>query len=312
MERISQSIVAIIDRFDAAWLLPLMLIVLIHYFAEPARWRLYLGNRLPTGSYQTLFQIFSLTAMVGYMLPAKLGLPLRIVLLRRQFDLALTNTVALLALDGSLYYAAWAVAALLGIPWLVGLGWTEQKALLSAGALLILAVVIGAAIRRYPQIVPDSLRLKLNALMTRFKVGLDTIAHATSRRVILASLAITGADITSHVVRHGVLLAMFGHALEWQALFATSTVSIFCGLISLMPMGLGGYDLAIVLLLTQQGIPAADAVAVAVTNRLANIAVGTVLGMAGGTRLGLNAFNRRALVKLTSQQTVNSGKQNSA
>ncbi len=309
MEDVFPSVATIIDRFDAAWLLPLAIIVLIHYFAEPARWRIYLGKKLPKGNYLCLFHIFSVTAMVGYMLPAKLGLPLRIVLLRRQFDLALANTVALLAFDGTVYYAGWAAAALLGIPWLVGLGWTEQKAILSAGILLLFSIVIGVAIYRYPQIVPIGLRLRMRALMERFRIGLDTISHATSWTAILASLAITGADIMSHVVRHGVLLAMFGHALAWPALFATSTASIFFGLISLMPMGLGGYDLAIVLLLTQQGIPATDAVAIALANRLANVAVGIFLGIVGGTNLGMNAFNRRALVKLTSQQATDPGKQ---
>lgn len=276
------------DRVDMRWLLPLGGVVMIHFFAEPSRWRVYL-DRHPDIAWSGLLQVFSLTALVGYLLPAKLGLPMRLLLLRRCFGLTLGGISALMVLDGVLYYASWAAAALIGLPWAVGLSWSDGRAVtLLAVALLGAALFLVAMLRNQARL-PTQLAEWLGAARRHVGAAMDTLRGWP----LYAAVAITLLDILSHVLRHGVLLAMFGHQLPLSSLFSVTALSIFAGLVSLMPMGLGGYDLMLVLLLQSKGISVADAVAVAVVNRLAGFAISSMLGAWGGMALGLGAFNRR-------------------
>jgi len=78
--------------------------------------------------------------------------------------------------------------------------------------------------------------------------------------------------------------------LEWGAVFVITTVSIFTGMISMMPMGLGGYDAMLVLLLMQYSIEPEYAVSIAIINRLTILFISIVSGIYGGTQLELNPF----------------------
>jgi uncharacterized membrane protein YbhN (UPF0104 family) len=125
----------------------------------------------------------------------------------------------------------------------------------------------------------------------RFSQLLTIIDRITVRRILSAG-AIVFADIISNVLRHWALLAMLGYHLAWDTLFVITSVSIFAGLASLMPAGLGGYDAVLVLLLVKSSIPLEAAILVTVFNRMGTILVSAVLGVIAGYRLGLNPFKR--------------------
>ena len=67
----------------------------------------------------------------------------------------------------------------------------------------------------------------------------------------------------------------------------------------MMPMGLGGYDAMLVLLLMQFSVDAELAISVAIINRLASIVIGILTGTIGGMRLGLNPFNKKLWRRIT-------------
>jgi len=153
---------------------------------------------------------------------------------------------------------------------------------------------------RYSARLPAGLASKIGTVRQRCSEALQFATGALTGWSLLASAAITGLDIAGHTLRHGILLAMLGQSLPLPNLFATTTLSIFAGLISLMPMGLGGYDLMLVLLLKMNGIPASEGLAVAVANRMANLVMSIMLGGWGGAALGIGTLNRRALARLAS------------
>ena len=64
-----------------------------------------------------------------------------------------------------------------------------------------------------------------------------------------------------------------------------------------MPLGLGGYDVTLVYLLVQAGVPSHTGVAIVVANRLGSIAVSAVLGSWGGWMLGVNPLRATWLRK---------------
>jgi uncharacterized membrane protein YbhN (UPF0104 family) len=298
------ALAGLVGRVDLFWLTPLVVVVLAHFLAEPSRWRVYLHRH--TGiAWSGLLQVFSLTALVGYVLPAKLGLPMRLLLLRSRFGLTMGAISTLLMLDGLLYYACWAVAALAGLPWAVGMNWGDGRAMALMAATLFGATLLLLVLLRHPDRLPFGLATRLKSVQQYICVTLDSLRGWP----LYATAVITALDIASHVLRHGVLLAMFGYQLPLAGLYATTTLSIFAGLISLMPMGLGGYDLVLVLLLQSNGIPLADAVAVAVANRLAGLAVSVGLGAWGGLALGLGAWNRREWTRLAEKAAAEGGRE---
>lgn len=297
MSELAASLAALAGRIEPLWLLPLALVVFAHFLAEPMRWRVYLRARAAHAT-GTLVRIFSLAALVGYTLPAKLGLPLRIVLLRRYFSLPLATVSALLVLDGVLYYAAWAAAALIGLPWAAANGWTPERAWILAAVLLLVMSAAAAGLACRPALLPAFLRSRLHRIILRHAEGVRIAVSMIDRRALGTAAAVNALDLLGHTLRHGVLLALIGHGLRVPELFAITSLSIFAGLISMMPMGLGGYDLTLIFLLKLHGIPVADALSVALANRAANLAMSLVLGSWAGAGLGLGAFNRRALARV--------------
>ncbi len=297
MHELAAGLAALAGRIEPAWLVPLAAVVFAHFLAEPLRWRTYLRART-TG---TLMRIFSLAALVGYALPAKLGLPLRIVLLRRHFPLPLATVSALLVLDGVLYYGAWAAAALIGLPWAAANGWKPDGAWILAAVLLLAmsAAAVGLACR--PQRLPASIRSRLHRLIVRHAEGVRIAVSMIDRRALGSAAAVNALDVLGHTLRHGVLLALIGQSLSAPELFAITSLSIFAGLVSMMPMGLGGYDLTLIFLLKLHGIPVADALSVALANRAANLAMSLSLGSWAGAGLGLGALNRGSLARIAAE-----------
>lgn len=293
---------ALAGRVDLQWTLPAALAVLAHYLAEPTRWHLYLGRKGIT-QWRRLFQIFSFTAFVGYLLPAKLGLPLRIVLLQRQFGLGLVAVSTLLGLDAVIYYAGWAIAAAAALPWATAFDFRQWQAILIVGAALTAAAVLLALALRHPDIWPAAMRGRMHRLRGLVGEMLRGRNGVPERRVLAAAAAVAALDIAGQVLRHVALLAMVGHHLPLSAVFAATALSIFAGLISMMPMGLGGYDVVMILLLGLHGVPLPDALAVVLANRAANLAVSAIVGVPSGAAMGIGAFARGSLTRLASGES---------
>jgi len=92
-------------------------------------------------------------------------------------------------------------------------------------------------------------------------------------------------DIVIYGLRHTVILAAMGIDASIYKVTLLVSLSIVAGFVSLMPMGIGGYDLSLVLLLSSAGIPGEQALMVPLVHRFFMMGTGIILGLFSVIRL---------------------------
>ncbi|MCP5143830.1 MAG: flippase-like domain-containing protein [Gammaproteobacteria bacterium] len=265
------------------WLALAFVCVILHYLAEPARWT----TLFPAAArFRTWLSVFGFTALVSYVFPFKLGLPLRIYFLNRKLKLSLPDLTSAMTLDAMLYYGLWLLAGIAGFSLL-----TRRVDLpeLPVAVLLPLALA-GAAVA---VLVLLRVRRRLTAGDWRGRIAGIIERFTPARMGIMA--AIVTVDILSQLARHFAMLVALGYSLAVVDITALTAFAILAGLLSFTPMGLGGYDAVMVGGLTQLGVPVSIAVLVAVLNRVLTIAAAALIGSAGGHHLGMNPFRLASL-----------------
>lgn len=245
---------------------------------EAWRWRLaYLPASVGSLQQAKVRDALYCTAFATYLLPFKLGLPLRIALLkgRARLDFGYIGTV--LALDGMLSLATWCLLAVLSI-WLAALHWQPPAYIWVIG--IACATVTGAALL---------LRRKLrNRFAVRWRNALNAFARPWRR--IAKATVILWLDVLSYGARHALLLlAVTGSSANMATGAAIGIVATFAGIVSGLPMGLLGYDATLTALLTATGVPVEHALFMALINRALNIGSAVLLGVPASARLGLGS-----------------------
>ncbi len=286
------------ESIQLVYILPLLLATVAHFLAEPMRWFIYLRNSLHT-DYRVLFDIFSLTALISFSLPLKMGLPARMYLLKSKAGLRIVHCSTLLMLDGLINYTCWGFMSIAGV-YLIAKENILQTNLITVYivSLFVLAFLIFLWKQRF-RLFPNAREGGVSRTIVKPYRGLtQALSTITYHSVALAS-CIMLLDIGSHIVRHWAIFELLGIDLDWEAIFIIATVSLFTGILSMMPMGLGGYDAMLVLLLMQFSVDAELAISVAIINRLASIVIGILTGTIGGMRLGLNPFNKKLWRRIT-------------
>ena len=280
---------ALLARWEnAAPAVGALLFILIHFLMEPARWIVYTKtkNKQRAAAY---FYIFSATAFLSYIMPAKLGIPIRFLLIKKYQQIK-TSLIGLFTLiEQAFTLGIWAGASLLlGGSFAVAIfrenieKFKQQFTpviLIGIFSFTILFLAIGWRKR------------------SRLTGGGRAIVSALSPAQIGATAALFILDVSSYIARHFFILQLLGVTdLPFLTIASASVLSIFAGFVSAMPMGLGGYDATIIFLLTQQGVPLKTAVLAPIINRSANILVSALLGIPSAYKLGLS-LNVRSLIK---------------
>lgn len=272
----SHNVIPLLKEFRPEYVFLALAATLAHFFAEVSRWWVYLrkGNGQDSGLFSTLLGIFSITALVTYLLPAKLGLPLRAYLLTSRLRLRLSTVTAYLVLDGVMAYGTW---ILLGLVFYLIYGESlpiERIQLLLIAVALVL--MFGYLFRR-----------RLHSLLIKLR-GQFSLFPVSGLYVVVAILLL---DIAGYVARHAAILAAMNIELALPLIAYATIVSIAAGFISMLPMGLGAYDVALIFLLTTMGIPLDSAVLVPLLNRAANIAISIALGLPTSYVMGESLFS---------------------
>src|SRR5262245_15457428 len=83
----------------------------LHFANEPLRWWVLLRRRTPRATLSRVTLAVTATSLATYTLPARLGLPARVVMATRALGLDSATASAVLAFDGALTYAVWIAAA---------------------------------------------------------------------------------------------------------------------------------------------------------------------------------------------------------
>lgn len=276
------SALAAVLVIAATWM-----VTLLHFVMEPWRWRLaYLPDSESRDDWKKVRDSLYCTAFATYLLPFKLGVPLRIALLRGSARLDLRYVGAVLALDGLISLAAWSLLAAACV-WVAALRWQPPTYVWVAGALGVAALGAILFFRR-------SLRGRLAA---RWREAMAAFVHPWLR--IAKASVIVSLDIASYGVRHALLVfLMTGNPADMLPGAAIGIVATFAGIVSGLPMGLLGYDATLVALLGAAGIPVEHALFVALINRGLNIGSAVLLGVPASARLGMGSRIPSILARL--------------
>lgn len=289
------TIESLAGRLESFFLLPYFVFAFAHLFAEPARWHAYTRrqHRIP---FWDLFTLFSFVAFVGYMLPFKMGLPMRVLLLRLKTSMTLTDIVALMVFDAFVYYAPWCALAV-AFSYIL----TQHPGFSSLTPVIALAAVVFVAIVAYKLLSGIPRKNAINSTHERIRALLKKISdvyRGIGPGVVAFVVGVVLVNILIVALIHWALIRAVGYSLDLQTILIITVISVFAGMATFTPMGLGSYDAALVYLLTQFSIPMDAALAVAIMHRLGMLLVTLPVGILSATRLGLDPFRRTWLKKL--------------
>lgn len=247
-----------------------------HFLMEPLRWRLaYMPHQ--ANNHAAAGDAILASALASYVLPFKLGIPLRALLLHRRAGLALQYVGVVIALDGLMALCVWTAWVAVCV-WGAALHWMPPAYVWP----LAFAVAVGcmALLAGLP-----SIRSKLIA---RWKNAFHILDRPWRRCWTAAS--ILAIDVLSYAVRHALLVwLVVGDPALILAGSAIGVAATFAGLISGLPMGLLGYDASLVAMFATIGVGAKESLAIIAINRFLNLAIAVVLGVPAAARLGLGA-----------------------
>jgi uncharacterized membrane protein YbhN (UPF0104 family) len=273
----------------------IIFLTLCHFGNEPLRWWLILKARWPDLSLPRIYHAVTATSVISYGIPVHFGMPMRLFMAKKILGIDYAAASALLVIDSFFLYGAWFLAGAVGIAILLprwGLG-------ISTGiAVFILAGGVGLVFvarhdwqswHRYPQ---------LSGAVGRFSSGLQML----SRKATIGNTILLGADILIYGMRHTLILSSLGIDCSLLQVTLIVSMSVFAGFASLMPLGLGGYDLSLIFLLTMVGVPREAAVAVPVINRITMVSAVAFLGSISAGQLGLTWHKIRAMEKEDTQR----------
>ena len=264
-----------------------MLVVVVHFLAEPLRWCLYLRKSSEEKRLSVYLNVFNFTALLSYAIPLKMGLPARLWLLNRYLSRDAAVLVSVLTIDGFVYYAVWLLACI----WAGYAVWGtvldvfafDTKSFLILLPLFSIAVVLLLVFLR---------KLRGLHILQRLKKSWKEIVSGLNAVAILGIVAVFLVDLSSQVFRHWMILYLLGYNLEAEVILGITAVSIFAGMISFLPLGLGAYDAILVSLLVSGSVPLHDALLVPLINRGLSLSVALLLGVWGAFSLGMNPFHR--------------------
>lgn len=299
----SEFLPSLPDSIHLMYIVPLLLATVAHFLAEPLRWFIYLRSSLHT-AYRILFYIFSLTALISFSLPLKMGLPARIYLLKRRAGLGIMHCSTLLMLDGLINYTCWGFTSIAGVYLMARENILQTNLIMIYIVSLFLLALTVFIWKQRSKLFPSAGESGIGHTVAKSARGLTrALTTITYHSVALAS-CIMLLDIASHVVRHWAIFSLLGIDLDWGVIFMITTVSLFAGILSMMPMGLGGYDAMLVLLLMQFSVNPELAISVAIINRLASIVLSIVTGTISGMRLEINPFRKKSWRNITANDGV--------
>jgi len=224
---------------------------------------------------------------VGYFLPGKLGLPVRVYLYHRRFGLTVGASFGLVG---------WEMAITTFIPLIFsipGLWIFYPYPWLFSSVLILLCLIPSSILAGYFlwQHGAKSGRLykirRFLSLLSPFFEGLtQTLRSLDFRTVALLSLFYFFVLLCSVWFSH-LLLLYFGTPVSPFTLLSIQSLSYLAGVVSLMPMGLGARDLSMAVLLGNVGVSADLATYVALIQRVIATGLSLLMGLISLQILGV-------------------------
>jgi uncharacterized membrane protein YbhN (UPF0104 family) len=128
------------------------------------------------------------------------------------------------------------------------------------------------------------LRRKVRKVIDLLTKSVASIAKTS----IVLCIMIFVIDIAGYVLRHALILYAAEAKINIIKLGFITTVSIFAGFLSMLPMGMGAYDISLIFLLSQSGISHEISLMVPIINRTGNILASLLLGIPSSYAIGVS------------------------
>lgn len=248
--------------------------MLAHFANEPARWWCLFGKAVPI-RFSEWFGLLGLIALASYLLPAKVGIPARIFVLNRRYQLPISTISAILTWDIVISLLVWGAFGIAAAAWLVRHGVVfdnravKHPVLVTVAALLLLALAAWGF-------------GKLKSL--KWWKSRPEIASGRLAGVVCLSAA----DAIAEGLRHVALAQAMDLPLDMSTAFFGGIAAFAAGMLSLMPMGLGGYDLTLILVFSSAGVSWESTAQLCMVNRAALVFYSLAIGLWSGKVFGLN------------------------
>jgi len=288
----------------------LLLLALIHVvsllFHTLAVW-IFLRRIQPSSSFSSVYLALTASSSVGYLLPGKLGLPVRVYLYRCLFGLTVAVSFGVVAWDlyrclfgltvaVSFGVVAWELAVTTFFPLIFSIPalWIFYAdpwlfALVSFLIFLLLSLILaGYFLWRYGDEI--NWLSKLRSLFFRvfpFAEGMGQTRKPLNFWTLASFSFLCLLVLFCSVFFSQVLLIHLGSPVSFLTLLSIQSLSYLVGLISLMPMGLGARELSLVVLLGGAGVPADVATYAALIQRVVATGLSFLLGLISLQVLGL-------------------------
>lgn len=262
-------------------------VTLLHFLMEPMRWRTaYLPVYREKTTSKIVRDVLYCTSLATYLLPFKLGIPMRLGMLRHRAGLDLSFVAAILAFDAWVSLCVWGMATILAA-WFTALHWQFEKMVWVGAGCVTLVMAVVMLMRKW-----------LAAMIVRRWQAVVDLINNLWRSVGVSSLILV-VDVGSYWLRHALLVfAMTGSIRMMAVGGAIGVMATFAGIVSGMPMGLVGYDATLVALLGTAGVRIDQALAVAAISRGLTFLAAATVGVPAGIRLGLGVDMLSTLRKL--------------
>jgi len=253
-----------------------VLMVLLHFIAEPARWWIYTATNEDNPPLSRYVSVFNLSALASYTMPFKMGVPARIWLVSSFLHVEARLIVTLMVADGLLYYGVWSLAGAIS-----GYGYFDRlipaapdngRLWWFAGALLLLFSAI-------------AWRLGGRGLFEGLAAKIGRLGEFMPLRRFVVVVSIVVADFVVQVARHWLIARGMSLDLDFGDMSRITAIAISVGMLSFLPLGLGAYDVTMAALMVSHGVPLNQAVAVPLVNRALSYAVAIVAGAVGAHSL---------------------------
>jgi glycosyltransferase 2 family protein len=270
-------------RIGAGWIATGLLLTAANFGIRALRWQFLLrtmGARIPWATNLTIY----LAGIALSATPGKVGETVRSALLVRQ-GVAVGTSLAAFVADRLSDLQAVLVLALVPLAWT--LGWNHAEAarwLAVLAAVAVAPLVLGLVVRApaWPRLLQTVAGMRfLGTLADWVQRGADDFVRLWRPGVVSLSIA---ASLLAYGLQAMIFAGMVGEVAPQVgtgtalSIFAIATLA---GAASFIPGGVGAMELALVLLLRQQGVDSASALAAALCLRAVTFWFGLLLGAVG-------------------------------
>jgi uncharacterized protein (TIRG00374 family) len=257
--------------------------LLFHAFAV---W-LLLNQIHPGSSFFTAYLTLTASLVVGYLLPGRLGIPVRVYLYHRFFNL---NVPVSFGLVGWELVVTTLIPLVSSFPvlWIFYSDPWIFSSVVFAFFLLVLLMLTAYFLWYYGVEVrwPSKFRHLLSPLAP-FADGLSQTLSCLKPRTLGVFSSLCFLVLLCSVWFSHVLLLHFGAPVSFLTLLSIQSLSYLAGLISLMPMGLGAREISLAVLLGESGVPVDVATYTALIQRVVATGLSFILGLISLQILGL-------------------------